>query len=1144
MHIINLIELMKEVNIMENYKVIDGNEACSYVSYMFTEVAGIYPITPASVMSENIDKWSQNGRKNIFGNTVKVVEMQSEAGAIALCHGSLNSGTLANTYTASQGLLLMIPSMYKIAGEMLPCVINVASRTVATHALSIFGDHSDIYAARSTGFSFLASSSVQDVPYMTLISHLSSIDGRLPFVNFFDGFRTSHEINKIKMFEMDDIKDIVPFDKIYNFRKESILSNKKIKGTTQNEDVYFQNLEVRNKYYEKMPDIVNDYMKKINKKFKTDYKPFNYYGSKTATKVIVAMGSICDSIKELIDLLNDKGEEVGLIEVHLFRPFSKKYFIDVMPKTVRKIAVLDRAKESNGFDVLYSDIVNIFNDVKNKPYIIGGRYGISSKNTTLEDLYAVYKNLDSKNPINSFTIGIKDDVTNKSLKPSKIKNNKKNIEMLIYGYGSDGMISASKDIVKQIGESTEGFTQGYFKYDSKKSGGVTISHIRIDKTPIRSTYLVENPHIVVCTKDIYLKRYDILKGIRKNGIFILNTDKGIKVIPNKIKKELAKNNIKTYIIDANKIATKNNIPNKISTIMETAIIYITKLLPYEEYLEGLEKSIINKFSKKGEEIVNNNISSIKEVVDNIKEIEVDSSWKELEVNEKELAGVFDYISSLRGEELSVKEFIEHEDGTYECDTSKKEKRDIAENLPRWIKENCIQCNHCSIVCPHGCITPKLLTEEEIKNNPNVVVTDCIGNKDLKFALEFSYENCTGCGVCANTCLGKLGAKAIMMKDAKEVERINNVIKNVTNKKLYLDTTAKGLAYNEALFKYSGACAGCGETPYIKMLTQIFNDSIIIANATGCSSIYGGSLPGIPYNVSWSNSLFEDNAEYGLGMRMTIDVTKNKITNIMKEKLTGKLGIKNIEMFNKWLINKDNSNITKEIMENINYDEVPELLPYKGYIQNKDVWIIGGDGWSYDIGFAGIDHVMASGENVNILVLDTEVYSNTGGQSSKATNIGAVAKFSSNGKKTNKKDLAKMMMTYDNVYVAQVSLGANMNQTIKAFKEAAKHNGPSLIIAYAPCINHGIKKGMSKSIEEERLAVECGYFPIFRYNSNEKEFTLDYQNPDFDKYEEFLDGENRYTMIKSVSEKLAKELLDKNKQNAIKRFNYYKNLKIK
>ena len=1133
---------------MQKYKVIDGNEACSYVSYMFTQVAGIYPITPASPMSENIDIWSSKDRKNLFDEKVKLIEMQSEAGAIALCHGALTTGSLSSTYTSSQGLLLMIPSMYKIAGEMLPFVINVASRTVATHALSIFGDHSDIYAARSTGFSFLASSSVQDVPYMTLVSYLSTIKGKIPFVNFFDGFRTSHEINKINIFDMDDIKDLVPFDKINEFRKNSMLYSKKIRGTAQNDDVYFQNLEARNKYYDQMPDIVNGYMEKINHKFNLDYKPFNYYGSEKAENVIVAMGSVCEELKELIDILNEKGEEVGLVEVHLFRPFSKKYFMNVLPKTVRKIAVLDRAKESNNFDVLYSDVVNIFNDVKNKPYIIGGRYGISSKNVSLEDLYAVYKNLSSKNPINSFTIGIYDDLTNKSLKKSKLKNPKKNIEMLIYGYGSDGMVSASKDIVKLIGNNTEGYTQGYFKYDSKKSGGITISHIRIDKTPIRSTYYIENPHIVVVSKDIYLNKYDVLKGIRKNGIFILNTDKTekelYKYMPNNIKISLAKNNIKMYTIDAKKIAEEHNIPNKISTIMECAIINITKLLPYEEYLEELKKTIKEHFMKKGEEIVNNNISSINEVENNINIIKIDSSWKDLQPKETKITNMYDAISNLRGNDIPVKQFEKHADGTYDCDTSKNDKRDVAEKLPRWVKENCIQCNQCSIACPHGCITPKLLNEDEIKKNPNVVVMDTIGNSEYKFALEFSYENCTGCGVCANTCLGKLGAKALIMENAENVERINNVIKNVTNKKLYLDTTVKGLAFNKPLFRYSGACAGCGETPYIKMLTQIFNDGIIIANATGCSSIYGGSLPSLPYNISWSNSLFEDNAEYGLGMKMTIDIAKEKINNIMKEKLTKRLGIRNIELFNKWISNKDNSGITKDIMENINYDEVPELKPLKGYIQSKDVWIIGGDGWSYDIGFSGIDHIMASGENVNILVLDTECYSNTGGQLSKSTNVGTVAKFASEGKKTNKKDLAKMMMTYPNVYVAQVSLGANMNQTIKAFKEAAKHNGPSLIIAYAPCINHGIKKGMSKSIEEERLAVSCGYFPIFRYDSTKKEFNLDFSDPNFDLYDQFLEGENRYTMIKSVSEKLAKELLEKNKESAKQRFEYYKNIKIK
>ncbi len=1134
---------------MEKYKVMDGNEACAHISYMFTEVAGIYPITPASPMSEYIDEWSKSGKENIFGSKVKLVEMQSEAGAIALVHGSLQTGTFASTYTASQGLLLMIPSMYKIAGEMLPCVINVASRTVSTHALSIFGDHSDVYAARTTGFCILSSSSVQDVMYMTLISYLSSIKGRLPFINFFDGFRTSHELNKINVIDKEDIIDLLPEKEINDFRTNSMLYEKKIRGTTQNDDVYFQNLEVRNKYYDQMPDIVNDYMEKINKKFSTEFKPFNYYGSSNAKKVIVAMGSVCDSIKELIDILLEKGEEVGLIEVHLFRPFSKKYLLNVLPKSVRKIAVLDRAKEIGASgEPLYLDVVNALNDVKNKPFIIGGRYGISSKNTTIEDLYAVYKNLDSKNPINSFTIGITDNVTNKSLKRVKIKNNRKNIEMLIYGYGSDGMISASKDLIKMVGDNTLGFVQGYFEYDSKKSGGVTKSHIRIGKEVIRQSYYVDNPHIVVCTKDVYLNKYDIIDNIRKNGIFILVTDKKEnnigKILPDKVKKILSERNINFYVIDAYKISTKNNIPNKISTIMESVIVYITKVLPYNEYLEKVKETIKLHFLKKGEEIVTNNINAVDEAINNIHQVQIPIQWKNLTIEDKKLSKTFEYMSHLKGNELTVKDFEIHKDGTYEVDTSKYEKRNIAQNIPKWIKENCIQCNQCSIVCPHSVITPKLMTDDEIKKNKNVVTIPCMGNNEYKYALEIKYENCTGCGVCANTCPGKLGAKALIMENANEVERINNSIDKVTNKKLYMDTTIKGLAFNESLFKYSGACAGCGETPYLKLLTQIFSDGIIIANATGCSSIYGGSMPSSPYNVSWSNSLFEDNAEYGLGMKMTIDVMKEKITNIMKDKLTKKLGLKNIEMFNKWLSNKDNPEITKQVMENINYDEVKELIPLKGYIHTKNVWIVGGDGWSYDIGFSGIDHVMASGENVNILVLDTEVYSNTGGQSSKSTKKAAVAKFSSDGKKTSKKDLARMMMNYPNVYVAQISLGADMNQTIKAIKEAGKHNGPSLIIAYSPCINHGIKKGMSKSIEEERLAVRCGYFPIFRYNGKTNEFNLDFSNPNFDLYDEFLDGENRYSMIKVVNPKLADTLLEENKKEAIERFNYYKNLKTK
>ena len=1131
---------------MNKYKVMDGNEACAHISYMFTEVGGIYPITPASPMSEYIDEWSNIGRKNLFGNPVKLVEMQSEAGAIALMHGSLQTGTLSSTYTASQGLLLMIPSMYKMAGEMLPGVINVASRTVATHALSIFGDHSDIYASRSTGFCFLSSSSVQDVMYMTLVSYLSSIKGRLPFVNFFDGFRTSHELNKIKVLDEEDIREFVPFDEITKFRKNSMLAKKVIRGTTQNDDVYFQNLEVREKYYNEMPDVVNDYMQKINDKFDLDYKPFNYYGDKDAERVVVAMGSVCEPLKELVDTLNKNGEKVGVVIVHLFRPFSKKYFLDVIPKTVRKIAVLDRAKEAGAVgEPLYQDVVNIYNDVKKRPLIVGGRYGISSKDTTINDLYAVYENLNKKEVINSFVIGITDDINNKSLKEIKVKTSKKTIDILIYGYGSDGMVSASKDLIKLVGDNTEGFVQGYFEYDSKKSGGITKSHLRIGKEPIRLTYYIKEPHIVVCTKDVYLNKYDVLKGIRKNGIFILVTDKKDdeleEFLPNNVKSILANKNIKFYTLDAYSLAQENNIPNKISTIVESAIIYITKVLPYKLSVDKMKETIIMHFSKKGEEIVNNNINAFTKVVDIIKEVKIKPVWKSLDNNKIKVDGVLDSISHLKGSSLKVSDFVSHEDGSYEVNTSRLEKRNIAEKLPCWIKENCIECNQCSIVCPHGVIVPKLVTEEEIKKNDNLVVIPCLGNNEYKYALEISYDDCTGCGVCASTCPGKLGAKALIMKKANEVKRINNKIENVTNKNIYSNATIKGLAFTEPLFRFSGACAGCGETPYIKLLTQVHKDGIVIANATGCSSIYGGSMPSSPYNLSWSNSLFEDNAEYGLGMSITINIMKEKIKNIMKERLKGTLGIKNIEMFNKWLKNMDNYEITKTVYENINYDEVPELEEIKEYIPTKSVWIIGGDGWSYDIGFGGLDHVMASSENVNILVLDTEVYSNTGGQASKSTKEGAVAKFASSGKKTPKKDLAKMMMNYKNVYVAQVSLGANMNQTIKALKEAKEHNGPSLIIAYSPCISHGIKAGMNNSIEEEKLAVHSGYFPIFRYNGEKNEFTLDYKDPDFDLYDLFLSGENRYAMIKNASPKLAEKLLEENKKDAIERFNYYKGL---
>lgn len=1113
------------------YKVMDGNSACAHISYMFSDAASIYPITPASPMAEKIDEWSNKGRLNLYGEKVKVVEMQSEAGAIGVCHGMLQTGTIASTYTASQGLLLMIPNMYKIAGELLPSVINVASRALATHALSIFGDHSDIYAVKGTGYSILSSVNVQDIMYMTLVSYLSTFKGKIPFVNFFDGFRTSHELDKINVLDIEEVRDLVNFDLIDEYRKNSSLAKKLIKGTAQNDDVYFQNIEARNKYYDKMPDIVNGYMKLVNEKFGTNYHLFDYYGSKNPTKLIVAMGSVCDTISEVLDNMDD---DCGLIIVRLFRPFSIKHFINTIPSTVKKIAVLDRAKESGSRESLYLDVVDAISKSKLKIKVYGGRFGLSSKDTRPEDILAVYKNLDSKEPVDSFTIGIVDDVTNKSLKREDIKINSKAIELMVYGFGSDGMVSATKDMATLIGDNTNGYIQLYNKYDSKKSGGVTISMLRIGKEPIKSSYYIDKAHVVVCTKESYLNTYDIVKNIRKNGIFILNTSKDINELDDKTKYYLAKNEVKTFFIDASKIAKENNIPNKISAIMEATIINITKVLPYDKAYNMMKESITKKFSSKSETIVNNNINAISEVESNIKEVEIDPNWVNIEIEEEKLNGVLDYISHLKGDELKVSDFITHDDGTFEVNTSKLEKRNIAEMLPCWNSEKCITCNNCVMACPHAVIRPKLMTMDEVNKNPGIVYKDVPGS-DMKFALEISYDDCTGCGVCTSVC----PSKTLTMGD-KNIDRINNKISGVTNKHMYPETIVKGLAFNKPLFKYSGACAGCGETPYIKMLTQIIGDGLIIANATGCSSIYGGSMPSSPYNVSWSNSLFEDNAEYGYGMRLSEEIYKEKIKNIMI-KNHDNIGEENKKLIDAYLEKPNDYKTSKVVMENLNYDELPELVPIKDYIVNKSVWLIGGDGWSYDIGFSGLDHIMSTNENVNVLILDTEVYSNTGGQSSKSTRKGAVAKFSSSGKDTTKKDLARMMMNYPNVYIAEISMGANMNQAIKAINEANNHDGPSLIIAYAPCISHGIKGGMGNSMKEEEMAVKCGYFPLFRYNSNTKEFHLDFKNPDFSLYGEFLANETRYKMISSVNLERAKELLEANLESSKERFEYYKKL---
>lgn len=1114
-------------------EVMDGNTACSTVAYNFIEVAGIYPITPASTMAELVDKYSSEDRKNIFGKNVKVVEMQSEAGAIGMVHGSLQMGVLTSTFTASQGLLLMLPNMYKIAGECLPCVINVAARTVATHALSIMGDHSDIYSARQTGFCMMASSSVQDVMYLTAVSYLSAFEGSLPFLNFFDGFRTSHELDTVDVLEQEDIKKLVNYDKINEFRKRALdINNPVTRGTNQGDSIYFENVESRNKLYKEMPDIVNDYMKKINELKGTDYKPFNYYGHPKAKKIIIAMGSVCETIKETVDYLISKGEKVGLVEVHLYRPFSKEYLINVIPETTEKIAVLDRTKEpgSTG-EPLYLDVVNALNDYEVE--IIGGRYGLSSKNTTPGDIASVYSFLD-KEYYNGFTIGIKDDLTHLSLEKEDIKLENKAKEILFYGYGSDGMVTAAKDILKIIGKSKDKYVQGYFEYDSKKSGGVTKSHLRFSDEVIRSTYYVNNPEILVCTKDSYLKKYKMLNSIKDNGIFILNTNKDLNEVLTKEDIEILKNkNIKLYTIDANLISINNNIPNKISMIMEIIILKISGLIDIKEAQELMEKQIRDNFTRKGEDVVNSNLNALKEALDSYKEIDVKELTSNLE-KEKVEDTLFSKLEHLDTDNILVSDFIGKEDGTFSSGTSKKEKRNISSNAPCYDSSKCAMCNLCSFVCPHAVIRAFLLNKDEEDKAPEEVKEKLKDSKidNYKYTIGISQLDCTSCGLCTKVC----PTKAITMDKVndKEVKRAEYLFNEVTEKEITPVETIKNSQFKHPKFEFSGACAGCGETPYIKLLTQLFGDNMIIANATGCSSIYGASLPSTPYTVPWVNSLFEDNAEFGLGMKVADLTMKNHIKEIMEEN-KDKLTEKNKKLVDEYL-NNYSKEVSNKVYNELDYHNLPDLIPLKKYIQDKSVWIIGGDGWAYDIGFGGIDHVLASNYDVNILVLDTEVYSNTGGQSSKSTRKGAIAKFASSGKVTEKKDLAKIAMTYPNVYVATVSLGANYNQVIQAFKEAKEHNGPSIVIAYAPCIAHGIKTGMVDSIEEEKLATTSGYFPIFRYNPKDEKLTLD-SKADFTKYEDIFKRETRYN-------KSDENLLKENKKYAEKTYKYYEELSKK
>ncbi|MBR5370029.1 MAG: pyruvate:ferredoxin (flavodoxin) oxidoreductase [Bacilli bacterium] len=1138
-------------------KIMDGNEAASYVSYNFTEVAGIYPITPASPMAELTDKWSSEGKLNYFDTPVKVVEMESEAGAAGMVHGSLQAGALTTTYTASQGLLLMIPNMYKIAGEQLPCVINVAARSLATHALSIFGDHQDIYAVRQTGFAMLSSSSVQQVMDLTGVAHLSAIKGKVPFVNFFDGFRTSHELQKVELIDTDKLKKLIDEKSLNEFRSKAMNPNKpSIRGTAQNEDIYFQATEVRNEYYDKLPDIVNNYMSEINKLTGKDYKPFNYYGSPNATKVIVAMGSVCETIRETVEYLwKVKKENVGVIEVHLYRPFSAKYFLKELPKTIKKIAVLDRTKEpGSAGEPLYLDVVQTIKNVDARVNVIGGRYGLSSKNTTPAMIKGVFDFMDTRESHTNFTVGINDDITNLSINyDPKFMIPSSNAEFLIYGYGSDGMVSASKDIMKITGTYTNAYVQGYFQYDSKKSGGITLSNLRFGKEPITSTYYVEKASIVVCTKDSYLKRLKMLEKIVDKGVFILNTSKNpdevLAMMSSHDKKILQSRHVKMFILDANKIAKDAGLPGKISTIMETIIFKLGKIVDFSFAVTKIKENLTTKFGNKGGNIVEKNVKAIDSSLECLIPVKLPYVDYDNEITPKK--SLFEVIDSMEGDSLPVSSFIKMTNGEMEAGTSKLDKRDSSDMAPCYDSENCINCNLCSLVCPHGVVRPFLLDEKEEIDAPESVtrhlVDAKIKDKDLKFTVGVSLPDCTGCGLCSEVCPGKNGAKALVMKMKEELlkdkrdEEYKYLFNEVKEKKDVMPTnTVKGSQFVKPKFEFPGACAGCGETPYLKLLTQLFGDRMIVANATGCSSIYGASMPSMPYSIPWANSLFEDNAEFGFGMKVADETIKNQIVTLIKNNID-KVKRSEKDIY-KAYVNEINEDTAKALLEVIDDTKIDRLKKLKDFVMPKSVWMIGGDGWAYDIGYNGIDHVLSNKKNVNILVLDTEVYSNTGGQASKSTRPGAVAKFAASGKETSKKNLAKMALSYPHVYVGTISLGANPMQAIKVMKEAESYDGPSIIIAYAPCIAQGIIKGMKNSINEEKEATASGYFPIFHYNPTTKEFKVD-SNADFSKYEEFTLGEDRYNSLKKLNKEGGK-LLAKNKEDAEATYQFYKELETK
>ena len=1168
-------------------KTMDGNTAAAYCSYAFSEVACIYPITPSSTMAELVDEWSANGKKNLFGEPVKVVEMQSEAGAAGALHGSLSAGALTTTYTASQGLLLMIPNMYKIAGELLPGVFHVSARAIASHALSIFGDQTDVMSVRQTGFALLATGSVQEVMDLAGVAHLASIKSSVPFLHFFDGFRTSHEIQKIEQIDYEVFDRLLDKESLLRFRKKSLNPERPYtKGSAQNPDIFFQNRESINRFYDAIPDIVNEYMKEISKETGRHYKPFNYYGAADAEYIVVAMGSVTEALEETVDYLNERGQKTGLIKVHLYRPFSEKYFFDVMPKTVKAITVLDRTKEVGASaEPLHLDVLNMFYGKEHKPVILGGRYGLGSKDATPSHLLSVFTNMQKGQPKNHFTLSIIDDVTHLSLPVEKLidTSSKGTMRCKFWGLGSDGTVGANKAAIKIIGDNTDLYAQGYFDYDSKKSGGITVSHLRFGKQPIRSTYLIDQADFIACHNQSYVTRYDLLKGLRNGGTFVLNTqwsDEELDTkLPHKMKKYLAEKNIQFYTVDAVKIGQELGLGNHINMIMQAVFFELTKVIPVEQANQYLKEAIQQTYAKKGEDIVRINCMAIDRGQQALHQVLIPEGWNhiaedETAIEHKEepdyIKNILRPVTALQGNDIPVSAFVGIEEGKIPAGTSQYEKRGIAVKVPCWNPENCVQCNQCSFVCPHAVIRPFLMTEEESKKyGAKGISANGKGLEGYRYRIQISPLDCTGCGNCADVCPGKKGKKALVMESIddhiQEHDIFMNLHENVGYKENVMDRmSVKGSQFAQPLLEFSGACAGCGETPYAKVVTQLFGERMVIANATGCSSIWGASSPASVYTTNmdghgpaWANSLFEDNAEYGLGIRIAVKAIRQELQQKLSllKKLTSHEKLRyTIEDYLNVIGNAEQEKLFSKGMikllseENYSAEEkvlVDVVLKQKEYLVDKSVWIFGGDGWAYDIGYGGLDHVIASGENVNILVFDTEVYSNTGGQSSKATPIGAVAKFAASGKRINKKDLGMIATAYGYVYVAQVGIGADKGQFVKALKEAEAYDGPALIIAYAPCINHGLKDGMGKAQQNIKEAVECGYWHLYRYNpllktQGKNPFILDSKEPTA-SFREFLDKQVRYTSLKTEFPTIAEELYARAEEVAKEKYKKYKQL---